>query len=63
MTVRPSSRLPNFLLIGAMKAGTTSLWHYLRSHPQVFMSDIKEVMFFDPRHTWDRGLDWHRGVA
>ena len=57
MTVRPSSRLPNFLLIGAMKAGTTSLWHYLRSHPQVFMPDVKEVMFFDPRH------EWHRGVA
>jgi hypothetical protein len=59
LTVRPTSRLPNFLMIGAMKTGTTSLWHYLRSHPQVFMSDIKEVMFFDPRHKWNRGLDWY----
>jgi hypothetical protein len=59
VTVRPSSRLPNFLLIGAMKAGTTSLWHYLRSHPQVFMPDVKEVMFFDPRHEWHRGVAWY----
>jgi hypothetical protein len=51
--------LPNFLVIGAMKAGTTSLYHYLRSHPQVFMPDVKEVMFFDPRHNWHRGVAWY----
>ncbi len=38
--------LPNFLIIGAAKAGTTSLYHYLRQHPQVFMSAVKEVNFF-----------------
>ena len=38
--------LPNFLIIGAQKAGTSSLWQYLRSHPQVFMPAIKEVNFF-----------------
>ncbi len=59
MTSHPTSRLPTFLLIGAMKAGTTSLWHYLRSHPQVFMPDVKEVMFFDPRHNWHRGVAWY----
>lgn len=59
VTVRPTSRLPNFLVIGAMKAGTTSLWHYLRTHPQVFMPDVKEVMFFDPRHNWGRGIAWY----
>ncbi len=59
VTDGPTSRLPNFLMIGAMKTGTTSLWHYLRSHPQIFMSDVKEVMFFDPRHKWDRGIDWY----
>jgi hypothetical protein len=52
-------RLPTFLLIGAMKTGTTSLYQYLRTHPQVFMPDLKEVMFFDPRHRWDRGLEWY----
>jgi len=59
VTVRPTSRLPHFLVIGAMKTGTTSLYHYLRGHPQVFMPAVKEVMFFDPRHKWDHGVDWY----
>lgn len=43
----PSRRgLPTFLVIGAAKAGTTSLYHYLGQHPQVFMSPVKEPGFF-----------------
>ena len=38
--------LPNFLIIGAAKAGTTSLYHYLGQHPQVYMSPVKEPKFF-----------------
>ncbi len=38
--------LPNFLIIGAAKAGTTSLYHYLGQHPEVFMSPVKEPHFF-----------------
>jgi hypothetical protein len=57
--MQTAARLPTFLIIGAMKAGTTSLYHYLRTHPQVFMPDEKEVMFFDPRHHWDRGVEWY----
>ena len=38
--------LPNFIIVGAPKAGTTSLYHYLSEHPQVFMSEPKEVNFF-----------------
>jgi hypothetical protein len=38
--------LPNFLIIGAPKAGTTSLYHNLKAHPQVYMSSLKEVHFF-----------------
>jgi hypothetical protein len=52
--------LPNFLVIGAMKAGTTSLYHYLRVHPQVFMSPIKELDFFVEEGNWRRGLDWYQ---
>jgi len=37
---------PNFFLVGAAKAGTTSLYHYLSSHPQVFLSLIKEPNYF-----------------
>ena len=39
--------LPNFLIIGAPKAGTTSLHAYVDRHPEVHMSDPKELYFFD----------------
>jgi hypothetical protein len=38
--------LPNFLIIGAAKSGTTSLYHYLRQHPDIFMSPIKEPNYY-----------------
>lgn len=38
--------LPNFLIVGAAKSGTTSLYRYLRDHPDVFMPDLKEPDFF-----------------
>ena len=38
---------PNFIIIGAMKAATTSLYTYLKQHPDVFMTTIKEPMFFN----------------
>jgi hypothetical protein len=39
--------LPNFLIIGAQKSGTTSLYYYLKQHPEIYMSPAKEVHFFD----------------
>ena len=38
---------PNFIIIGAMKAATTSLYTYLKQHPDIFMSSVKEPMFFN----------------
>jgi Sulfotransferase family len=38
--------LPNFLIVGAAKSGTTALYHYLKQHPQVYMSPTKETNFF-----------------
>ena len=38
--------LPNFLVVGAAKAGTTSVYQYLIQHPQIYMSPIKEPYFF-----------------
>ncbi len=38
--------MPNFLILGAAKSGTTSLYHYLKRHPQIYMSQIKEPSFF-----------------
>jgi hypothetical protein len=40
------SKLPNFLVIGAAKGGTTSLYYYLDQHPQIYMSPLKEPRFF-----------------
>lgn len=40
--------LPNFLIAGAAKAGTTSLYEYLRQHPDVFMSPLKEPGYYWP---------------
>jgi hypothetical protein len=48
--------LPNFLICGAQKAGTTALYQYLDQHPDVFMSRPKETWFFDKNY--DRGLEW-----
>ena len=39
--------MPNFFIVGAQKAGTTSLYHYLNQHPQVYMSPRKEPHFFE----------------
>ena len=39
-------RLPDFLVVGAAKAGTTSLYYYLREHPGVFLPKVKEPNFF-----------------
>jgi sulfotransferase family protein len=52
--------LPTFLIIGGMKAGTTSLYHYVREHPQVFMPRYKAVEFFAGGVAWDRGIAWYR---
>lgn len=38
--------LPNFLVIGAQKAGTTALYYYLKNHPDIFMSSVKEPEYF-----------------
>ena len=38
-------RLPNFLMVGAAKAGTTSVYYYLKQHPEIFMCDPKEPKF------------------
>ncbi|MBV8981371.1 MAG: sulfotransferase [Acidimicrobiia bacterium] len=51
--------LPNFVVVGAQKAGTTSLYRYLRAHPQVFMPATKELNFFVENFAWRRGLEWY----
>ena len=48
MRIRRTSRKPDTFLIGAPKSGTTSLYGYLREHPDVFMSREKEPEYFAP---------------
>jgi hypothetical protein len=56
---RDRQTLPNFLIIGAMKGGTTSLYHYLKAHPQVFMPETKELHFFVDEKNFRRGTGWY----
>ena len=51
-----SGRLPTFLVIGAPKAGTTSLHDHLRRHPDVFMPTRKEPNFFSDDAAWAEGV-------
>ena len=51
--------LPDYLIIGTQKGGTTSLYNYLIRHPQVLRATTTEVHFFD--ENFPRGEDWYRG--
>jgi hypothetical protein len=51
--------LPNLIVIGAQKCGTTSLHNYLGLHPEISMSQPKELNFFVEEHNWGRGLAWY----
>lgn len=54
-----AGRLPDYLIIGAMKAGTTSLATYLAAHPQAYLAHNKELYFFDRDQVWAKGVDWY----
>jgi hypothetical protein len=51
--------LPNLLVIGAAKCGTTSLHEYLDAHPEIAMSREKELDFFVEEKNWGRGVTWY----
>lgn len=52
--------LPNVIVIGAQKCGTSGLHYYLSLHPEVWMSRPKELNFFLEERNWPRGVDWYR---
>lgn len=54
-----SPRLPTFLIIGAMRCGTSSLHRYMREHPQIHMAPRKELNFFSLEENWARGRSWY----
>jgi len=62
---------PNFIIIGAMKCGTTAMWHNMNNHPDITMGknweDPKEasteIRFWNngkPYHTWKNGMEWYK---
>src|SRR5205085_2224224 len=53
--------MPNLIIIGGLKCGTTSIHHYLGLHPEIQMSKPKELNFFVEELNWDLGLDWYGG--
>jgi hypothetical protein len=55
-----AGHLPNAIVIGAQKCGTTSLHYYLGRHPQVRMSREKELDFFVAEGNWPRGIEWYK---
>lgn len=50
--------LPNYIIIGAQKSGTSSLFYYLSQHPQVVNSNRKEVHYFDKNY--HRSVSWYK---
>jgi hypothetical protein len=51
--------LPNLVIIGAAKCGTTSLHRYLARHPEIHMSEPKELDFFVAELNGSRGVRWY----
>jgi hypothetical protein len=54
--------LPDFIIIGTMKGGTSSLYHYLASHRDVVPSSVKETNFFKTDGDFSKGMDWYGGL-
>jgi hypothetical protein len=50
--------LPDFIVIGAQKCGTTSLYNYLMQHPCIYLPSTKEIGYFD--RYYHKGLPWYR---
>lgn len=48
----------DFFIIGGQKCGTTSLFHYIKDHPEICVSDPKEVIFFTEDETYKKGINY-----
>lgn len=53
---------PTFFVVGAHKAGTTSLYTHLRRHPQIFLPSVKEPRYFTPEVPYSVSLDRYRDL-
>ena len=57
--MKPIKNTIDFLIIGAQKSGTTSLFKYLSEHPCIYMEPGKETDFFSNNEKFSRGLNWY----
>lgn len=55
-----TSTYPDFIIVGSMKCGTTSLHYYLANHPHIYMPPEKELDFFIKEKNFHRGRDWYK---
>ena len=67
------SKFPDFIIVGAMKCGTTVMWHNMNIYPGITMGNnwedpkkaSTEIRFWnngDPYHTWEKGLEWYKNL-
>ena len=50
---------PDFIIVGFMKCGTTSLYDYILQHPRILPASQKEIMFFNDDKLFQLGTDWY----
>ena len=58
MNLPVNMAMPDFMIIGTQRGGTTSLYNYLLAHPQIVAATKKEIHFFDKK--FQRGIPWYR---
>ncbi len=58
MNLPVNMAMPDFMIIGTQRGGTTSLYNYLLAHPQIVAATKKEIHFFDKK--FQRGIAWYR---
>lgn len=56
------TRMPDFIIIGAMKCATTTLHEQLARQSGIFMTEPKEPYFFSNDEVWAKGLEWYSGL-
>ena len=55
-----AGHLPNCIVIGAVKAGTSAIHEYLNLHPEITMSQLRELAFFTSTLNWHKGIEWYK---
>jgi len=55
-TVNSSKVIPDFFIVGAPKCGTTSLYKYLKNHPDIFLPEQKELHYFSSKQLQNRAM-------